>query len=54
MKVLNNQQIEAVAGGAEGVWYRIGAEVRRWYDGAVSATTDAFCAIDEMDGSLAD
>lgn len=54
MKVLNDHQIEAVTGGADGVWYRIGAEVRNWYDGAVSATTDMFCAIDEMDGSLAD
>jgi hypothetical protein len=54
MNVLDEQQIQFVAGGADGVWYRIGAEVRRWYDGAVSATTDAFCAIDEMDGSLAD
>lgn len=54
MKLLNETEIQAVSGGADGVWYRIGAEVRRWYDGAVSATTDAFCAIDELDGSLAD
>lgn len=54
MKILQTAELEIVVGGADGVWGRIGAEWASWYNGAVSATTDLFCAIDELDGSLAD
>lgn len=54
MKLIEESDLQAVSGGAEGVWYRIGATWASWYQGAVSLAADGMCAIDSMDGSLAD
>lgn len=56
MYALSVNEIEAVFGGVQAspTWYNIGHAVGTAYAGAISATTDFFCWVDELDGSLGD
>lgn len=56
MYVLSAIEVEVVSGGVKATptWYNIGHAVGTAYAGAISATADFFCWVDELDGSLAD